>query len=464
MSLSTSGTSFTAPASIGLTATASDSGGSVSQVAFYNGTTLLSTDTSSPYSYTWSSVPAGTYAITARATDNLGATSTSAPVTVTVAPAGGGGGGSATATFVSTDSTTQGSWKGARGLEGYSLAADGTALPAYALMTLTGQAEYTWTPSTSELRALQRAGSSARFASTWYAATTFTLDVALTGGAHRVGLYMVDWDARGRSQTIEVLDAATNTVLDTRTASSFSNGQYLTWQIAGHVKFRVTGITAANAVVSGIFFDASGAPSNTPPTVSLSTSGTSFTAPASIGLTAAASDSGGSVSQVAFYNGTTLLSTDTSSPYSYTWSSVPAGTYAITARATDNLGATSTSTPVTVTVAPAGGGGGGSATATFVSTDSTSQGNWKGARGVQGYSLAGDATALPAYALVNLTGQAEYTWTASTSELRALQRAGSSARFAATWYGETTFTLDVAVTGGAHRVGLVHGRLGTEKS
>ena len=67
---------------------------------------------------------------------------------------------------------------------------------------------------------------------------------------------MVDWEPRSRSQTIEVLDAATDAVLDTRTASNFSNGQYLTWRIAGHVKFRVTRTTAANAIVSGIFFDA----------------------------------------------------------------------------------------------------------------------------------------------------------------------------------------------------------------
>ncbi len=70
-----------------LSASASDTGGTISKVEFYNGTTLLNTDTTSPYSYTWSSVAAGTYAIKAVAYDNAGASATSASATITVASA-----------------------------------------------------------------------------------------------------------------------------------------------------------------------------------------------------------------------------------------------------------------------------------------------------------------------------------------------------------------------------------------
>src|SRR6185436_18569391 len=41
--------------------------------------------TSPPYSFIWMGVPAGDYALTARATDNLGALVISAPVNVSVA-------------------------------------------------------------------------------------------------------------------------------------------------------------------------------------------------------------------------------------------------------------------------------------------------------------------------------------------------------------------------------------------
>lgn len=79
-------TRFTAPASIAIAATAADSNGTVAQVAFYHDGILLGTDTTSPYSYTWASVPAQTaaYHLQAIATDNLGAVSTTADVPVYV--------------------------------------------------------------------------------------------------------------------------------------------------------------------------------------------------------------------------------------------------------------------------------------------------------------------------------------------------------------------------------------------
>jgi chitinase len=67
-----------------LTATASDSDGSIAKVEFYSGTTLLGTDTSAPYSFTWSSVAAGSYSLTAVGYDNLGLKSTSTARTITV--------------------------------------------------------------------------------------------------------------------------------------------------------------------------------------------------------------------------------------------------------------------------------------------------------------------------------------------------------------------------------------------
>ncbi len=66
---------------------------------------------------------------------------------------------------------------------------------------------------------------------------------------------------------------------------------------------------------------------NAPPSVSLTTpaANDTFYAPATITLAATASDSDGSVASVAFYAGSTLLATDTSAPYSYTWSDVSNG-------------------------------------------------------------------------------------------------------------------------------------------
>ncbi|HWB94695.1 MAG TPA: Ig-like domain-containing protein, partial [Puia sp.] len=61
---------------ITVTATASESGGSIARVEFYAGGTLIGSDSSAPYSITWFGNDPGNYTITARAIDGTGNTST----------------------------------------------------------------------------------------------------------------------------------------------------------------------------------------------------------------------------------------------------------------------------------------------------------------------------------------------------------------------------------------------------
>ena len=80
----TTNSTFTAPASLTIRATASDPDGSISLVEFYKGTTKLGSSSSAPYSFTWNNVASGNYYLTATATDNLNAKSTSSTVYITV--------------------------------------------------------------------------------------------------------------------------------------------------------------------------------------------------------------------------------------------------------------------------------------------------------------------------------------------------------------------------------------------
>ena len=80
---------FTAPASITLNATATDSDGTITKVEFFGNNTRLVEDFTAPYSFTWNNVQPGEYVITAVATDNLGAqTSTAITIFVNPPPAG----------------------------------------------------------------------------------------------------------------------------------------------------------------------------------------------------------------------------------------------------------------------------------------------------------------------------------------------------------------------------------------
>ncbi|MBL6448111.1 gliding motility-associated C-terminal domain-containing protein [Fulvivirga sp. 29W222] len=93
-------------------------------------------------------------------------------------------------------------------------------------------------------------------------------------------------------------------------------------------------------------------PTNNPPSVTITSpanNGT-FNAGESVTITANASDSDGTVSKVEFFYGSTKLGEDLSSPYSFAWNNLPAGTHSITAIATDDDGATKTSAAISITV------------------------------------------------------------------------------------------------------------------
>ncbi len=92
---------------------------------------------------------------------------------------------------------------------------------------------------------------------------------------------------------------------------------------------------------------------NVPPVVTLTSpsAGSSFTTGSEITLTATATDtSPGTITKVEFFQGTTKIGEDITSPYSIVWSAVPEGLYSLTAKATDNQSATAASDPTSITV------------------------------------------------------------------------------------------------------------------
>ncbi|MDB5257377.1 MAG: large protein [Chitinophagaceae bacterium] len=331
------GASFTAPASITINANATDADGTVSKVDFYNGTTLLGTDNSSPYSFSWTNVAAGSYTITAKATDNLNATTTSSSVTVTVNP------------VVVTQSPYGGTPQTIPGVieaEKYDLGGQGIA--------------YNETTTANQ-------GGSFR--------TTEAVDVEPFGTGYDVGYIVtnewIEYTVNVTAGTYKI-DANVAAIaagktfrleLDGTTIATFTvpnTGAWATFQLStvnnvvlteGQKVLRLFA-TSTDFNVDKITFTAVSSNPNVAPTVSITSpvSGASFNAPANITINANAADADGTVSKVDFYNGTTLLGTDNSSPYSYNWTNVASGTYSISTKATDNSGAITTSSIVSIIV------------------------------------------------------------------------------------------------------------------
>lgn len=131
--------------------------------------------------------------------------------------------------------------------------------------------------------------------------------------------------------------------------------------------FALNGVTCTGGITTPPPTTTPPPPSNLPPTVSLTspTAGATFTAPATLSFASTASDPDGTVNRVEFLNGSTVVGSDTTSPYTFGWTNVAANTYSLSARAVDNAGASTTTTPISVTVT--GGTTGGSAPALRVS-------------------------------------------------------------------------------------------------
>ena len=175
----------------------------------------------------------------------------SAPATTSTPSATGT---SAAAQFLNANTTAEGNWKSIYGADGYSLVGGSQKMPSYATLTAQNESNWTWVASTSDPRALQGI-SAATTASTWYNTPSFSLDVNMTDGqSHQMALYALDWDLKGRAETIQIVDANSGSTLNSQSVTNFSNGIYLVWAISGHVKVNVTVTGGPNAVISGVFF------------------------------------------------------------------------------------------------------------------------------------------------------------------------------------------------------------------
>jgi beta-galactosidase len=95
--------------------------------------------------------------------------------------------------------------------------------------------------------------------------------------------------------------------------------------------------------------EVSAKPTNVPPVISwvIPTNNSTFIQPKTLTLTASATDADGTVTNVAFFNGTNLLgnvTTGVGNQYSLTWNNAAVGSHTLSACATDNSGATNKST------------------------------------------------------------------------------------------------------------------------
>ncbi len=357
---------FISGSAITITATASDANGTVTKVEFFNGTTKLGEDTSSPYSFGWNNAPAGTHTLTARATDNANAVTTSAPVSVTVnanttpnvsitAPANNATLTSGTAiTITATATVPSGSITKVEFFDGTTKLGEDATSPynfvwngaATGTHSLTARATNN-TNATATSTAVNITVTAAN-APPVVSLTSPTNNAQFTVGS-AINLTANATDPNGSVTKVEFFRGTTKLGEDLTSPYTFAwnNATAGTYSLTARATDNgalVTTSTAINVTVAAAM--------NTPPVVSLTSpaNNAQFTPGSPITLTATASDPNGTVTKVEFFDGTTKLGEDLTSPYTFAWSNAAAGTHVITVKATDNGSVVTTSAAVTITV------------------------------------------------------------------------------------------------------------------
>ncbi|NDP21262.1 MAG: T9SS type A sorting domain-containing protein [Paludibacter sp.] len=141
----------------------------------------------------------------------------------------------------------------------------------------------------------------------------------------------------------------------------YYRGVYLATKTVSPYTFSVPDIAIGNSELYAIAYDNKNdstissiitvAGINTPPTCNLTSPLTdiSINQGASVLFEANASDDDGTISQISFLVNGSIVFTDTTAPYSFAWSHPNAGSYTVTAMATDNTGLFTYSSPIVIT-------------------------------------------------------------------------------------------------------------------
>lgn len=327
---------FTSPATINIAANASDSDGNVTKVEFYNGTTKLGEDLTSPYAFAWNGVPAGNYTITATAIDNQGG---SASATVAVSVIGG-------SSCAGTGTIMAEMWTGIPGTDVGSIPVN-TAPTSITDLTLFETPSNIGDNYGTRVRGYLCVPTSGNY--TFWIATDDTGELWLSADENPANKSRIayvngwtgarEWNRYPSQQSVAINLVAGQRYYIEALLKEDGGGDNLAvgWQMPdGTLQRPIAGNHLAP-------FGGSGSSS---PIVNITSpeDGQSFAAPATIQIAAAASIDEGSITKVEFYNGTVKLGEDLTSPYSFSWSNVSAGSYSIIAKAIDNEGGSTTAT------------------------------------------------------------------------------------------------------------------------
>lgn len=326
---------------IQLTASTSDTDGSIAKVEFYQNGSLLFSDNEQPYVYNVTNAPAGNYQFTAVAIDNCNTQKTSSQVNVSVQSSSSCGDGIQNGNETGVD--CGGSCPPCQN-SGYCISkGNSTNYEFINRVTFAGIDNTTqntnggYADHTNLVAAVNKGTS---------------YPISLTTGrksgstAYNEGWNVyIDFNANGTFEdagemVLAAVSATTITGQISIPATAVSGKTRMRIQMqykatVGHpcVNFAYGEVEDYAVQINGSSTPCAG---NQAPKVSLSSNAPTYSSGASIILTAGASDADGTVVKVEFFSNGVKMAEDATSPYNYTMTNAQSGTYSFQARVTDN--------------------------------------------------------------------------------------------------------------------------------
>ncbi len=365
------GTTFSAPASITIQATATDADGdAIQKVDFvaYNSTTgniPLGTDTTAPYEFTWTNVPVGTYALYAIPTDSHGLRGVSTQVVhVFVVNSG-----AVSVNFIEPvdgQVVTEGDYVPIRMAVSPSVTFVQVRDQNNNIVAWLPQSPWssTWRPMVLGDYTLTATAQNAQGQT-----ATAVIHVTVAPINHRITGTIVDSVTNASvagvvlnlvcpsnpSITAQTTTDANGNYLFTDLGTTPNDGVTITPSLAGYTFDPPSRSTGYLGYIKDWTNQNYSAIRSTSITVAMTspTNGATFMAPASFNLAASASSTAGTITKVDFYRdqfSPVLVGTDTTAPFEFPVSGLAAGNYRYFARATDSTGAVADSNAVSITV------------------------------------------------------------------------------------------------------------------
>ncbi len=353
--------SFKQGAPITITATASDANGTITRVEFFNGTTKIGEDLTTPYSFVWSNAAPGTYIILAKATDNQGGTTTSTAVTITI-----------TANAAPTIQITSPA-NNAQFTVGTAVAIAATAADANGTVAkveffdgaaklgedLSSPYTFTWNNPVAGAHVLTAKATDNDNSVTTSTAVNINVTNPATGNSNpvvaitapansasfasgsAVNITATASDVNGSVTKVEFFAGTTKLGEDLTSPYNYSwtNAAVGTYTLTAKATDNQNNTTTSSGVnITVLAPDAPIPPVNLLPIVVITqpVAGERFIEGFTIALAASANDPDGTITKVEFLAGTTKIGEDLTAPYTFDWVGAQLGEHTLTAVATDN--------------------------------------------------------------------------------------------------------------------------------